>query len=208
GADDHDIAVFGGAAADYVITRVSEEDVLARNAAIAERLAGFGLTDEGYALDRPVFRVRYVGTDGTLATDSHVQAEELPFEGSQGGGCTIGEVLDGFYLRLARGGMRYAAGRGGDARSNCVKGGDGDDHLQGGAGDDRLLGGAGDDVLAGGAGSDYLDGGEGSDTYLVGAADAGELETIEDSGTEGIDVVQITDGGELDLSQPDVSGVE
>ncbi len=208
GADDHDIAVFGGAAADYVITRVSEEDVLARNAAIAERLAGFGLTDEGYALDRPVFRVRYVGTDGTLATDSYVQVEELQFEGSPGMGYTIGEDLDGFYLQLADGGMRYSAALGDDASSNYVKGGDGDDHLQGGAGDDRLLGGAGDDVLAGGAGSDYLDGGEGSDTYLVGAADAGELETIEDSGTEGIDVVQITDGGELDLSQLYVSGVE
>lgn len=203
-----DAAVFGGAAADYVITRVSLDAVELRNIEIAARLGEFGLADEGYDLQLPVFRVRYIGSDGSLATDTYVQVDEVRFEGSPNLAIFLADDADGFFLQLADGGVNYSADFGADSGHDYVKGGDGNDYIEGGAGDDRLLGGAGDDILVGGEGADYLDGGEGSDTYRIFAADFGAEDVIADTGTAGIDVVEITDGGAVDLSHSSVLGVE
>jgi Ca2+-binding RTX toxin-like protein len=61
--------------------------------------------------------------------------------------------------------------------------------LTGGGGNDILLGSYLEDELAGGAGSDLLRGGEGSDRYVV--APGGGMDTIEDDGASGIDVLSV-----------------
>lgn len=207
GGEGHDAAVFAGSASDYVITRVGEEEVQARNAGIGDRLEAFGLPVMGYTFDEPVFRVRYVGSDASLAADSYVQVEELRFEGS-GATFTIGSDDHGHFLQLDDGGVAYSADFGDYSGDDYVKGGAGDDTLEGGAGDDRLLGGAGGDTLVGGAGADFLDGGEGSDTYLIARDDVADGDEIADGGTEGTDVVQIVDSGDIDLTGVSISGVE
>ena len=58
----------------------------------------------------------------------------------------------------------------GNALSNLIVGGSGNDSLNGGAGTDTLQGGAGNDTLDGGAGSDTLQGGTGNDVYVVDVA--------------------------------------
>ncbi|POF39057.1 heme peroxidase [Pseudomonas laurylsulfativorans] len=76
----------------------------------------------------------------------------------------------------------------GNALSNVMTGGVGNDTLNGGDGNDTLMGGAGNDVLTGGAGNDAMVGGAGNDTFRVDSA--GDL-VVEASG-EGADSVQTT----------------
>lgn len=54
-----------------------------------------------------------------------------------------------------------------------------------------------DDVINGLSGYDTLDGGEGSDTYIVNAGDFVDryVDFYQDSGTEGVDVIQAAEGG-------------
>lgn len=52
----------------------------------------------------------------------------------------------------------------GNAATNSLAGGNGDDCLLGGGGNDTLNGGSGKDILIGGPGSDTCDGGPGTDT--------------------------------------------
>ena len=72
----------------------------------------------------------------------------------------------------------------GDAQSNLIHGGGGDDSIAGGVGDDSLIGGSGNDTVAGGvgrdlivggdgAGNDVYDGGDGIDTVRYTSAKAG-----------------------------------
>lgn len=55
----------------------------------------------------------------------------------------------------------------GDAGSDTLTGGRGDDYLGGDAGSDTLFGGRGDDYLAGGSGTDLYNGGRGSDLLIA-----------------------------------------
>jgi Ca2+-binding RTX toxin-like protein len=59
------------------------------------------------------------------------------------------------------------------AGNDAIGGRDGNDRLFSGAGDDQLHGEAGNDVLEGGAGRDRMEGGSGSDTAAYGNAKAG-----------------------------------
>jgi Ca2+-binding RTX toxin-like protein len=78
----------------------------------------------------------------------------------------------------------------GDAASNLLVGGAGDDLvtglvtgslMQGGAGNDTLEGAAGDETLEGGTGNDALNGGEGNDVYRFSAGFGQDV--IDDTGT-------------------------
>ncbi len=75
--------------------------------------------------------------------------------------------------------------------TDLVSGGDGSDLLSGGDGTDTIRGGAGTDVVDGDTGDDSLDGGEGADRYVVSAG----IDTILDSGAEGMDVLDLTPWG-------------
>jgi arylsulfatase A-like enzyme/Ca2+-binding RTX toxin-like protein len=88
----------------------------------------------------------------------------------------------------------------GDAEPDLLSGGDGRDTLRGAGGADtlegdadadRLIGEDGDDLLDGGEGDDTMEGGPGGDTYRVSAG----ADLIEDSGTDGIDILDITPWG-------------
>jgi Ca2+-binding RTX toxin-like protein len=61
--------------------------------------------------------------------------------------------------------------------------------LTGGGGNDVVLGSELDDELVGGAGGDVLRGGDGSDRYVVSVGDG--VDTIEDEGTSGTDVLRV-----------------
>lgn len=213
-----DVAVFAGVASDYVITRADSE-AGSSNESIAAWLAGLGMDPDGFDLDRPIFRVIYVGNDPLLATDSLVQVETLRFTGNGEVNYTIGQDGDGYFLQLADGGVTYAVGTDVVGDDNYVKGGSGADHISGGDSNDTLRGGGGNDVLIGGLGQDNLDGDEGSDTYeilpeienedgdVIGAGiEAGDI--IADSGASGTDVIKLTGGGALDLSVATISGIE
>ncbi|MEM9048735.1 MAG: Hint domain-containing protein [Pseudomonadota bacterium] len=82
----------------------------------------------------------------------------------------------------------------GGKADDTLFGGDGDDTLYGGQGLDTLYGGAGDDVLAGNQHGDTLDGGEGSDTYQLDDADASNDNVVTDTGSTGIDVIELSTG--------------
>jgi len=210
GKGGYDVAVFAGSASDYVITRAADGSAADRNISIASRLASLGMAEDGYDLDLPLFRVRYVGDDPTLQTDSYVQVEALRFESDAGGDYTIVYDSDNaaYVLQLANGGVTYSADFGDESGDDYVTGGDGNDDITGGSGDDTLYGAAGDDTLIGGKGADRLDGGEGSDTYQIGLADVSAGDVIEDSGATGTDVVEITEGGTIDLTAMSLSGIE
>jgi Ca2+-binding RTX toxin-like protein len=64
----------------------------------------------------------------------------------------------------------------GNALSNIITAGTGNDTLNGGDGNDTLLGGLGNDVIDGGVGADRLEGGVGNDTYRVDSAADGVIE--------------------------------
>jgi len=208
GKGGRDVAVFGGNAADYEITRLDDLAVDAHNILINSRLSAYGMTDEGFDSSGPVFRVRYIGSDPLLVTDSYVQVETLRFTGSGSPvEYTIGSDAEGYFLQLAAGGATYQAGD--DATgADYVRGGAGNDSLSGSAGDDRLHGGDGDDTLSGGAGNDFLDGGEGSDTYEIAPDGVNGEDTISDSGTSGTDRIRITAGGAIDLRGMTLLGIE
>lgn len=208
GKDGNDAVLFGGAAQDYEITRLGAADVAVRNQAIAGRLDGFGMANDGFDANLPVFRVRYVGTDaGFAGVDAYAQVETLRFGAVE---YTIAQDGEGaYFLQLADGGVTYAA----DAQlagDDYVWGGSGADHLTGAAGDDHLHGGEGADTLVGGSGSDYLDGGEAGDVYEVAAADIidGDLDVIADSGSTGTDTLLVKGGGTADLRGFTVTGIE
>ena len=59
----------------------------------------------------------------------------------------------------------------GDAESNTVSTGSGDDRVSAGAGDDRINSGQGDDFISGGAGHDTLDGSSGQNTLIFTGTD-------------------------------------
>jgi Ca2+-binding RTX toxin-like protein len=217
GKGGEDVAVFGGAASDYVITRVDGDAIALNDQIVEDFLSPHGMDDDGFEDGLPIFRIHYVGSNPLLATDSYVQVETLRFAG--GVEYTIGQDGEGeYYLQLASGGAAYSADPNivGD---DYVVGGSGDDTLFGHDGDDRLYGGEGDDILVGGLGADYLDGQEGSDTYEVSPTienDEGESigegigagDTIADSGTSGIDIIELTAGGAVDLRGVTISGIE
>ena len=99
------------------------------------------------------------------------------------------DLLD--FSRTAFGGARSVTISGGEG-GDLVIGSSGAETVLGGSGADRFSGGQGDDTLIGGRGNDVLDGGDGSDTYRVeGGVDG--LDTFQDSGSTGTDVVWLTD---------------
>lgn len=80
----------------------------------------------------------------------------------------------------------------GNAQSNVIVVGDGDDSVAGGAGDDTAQGEAGADFLQGNTGADSLEGGAGADTVLGGQGDdylQGNAEDDWVSGDKGSDIV-------------------
>lgn len=89
-------------------------------------------------------------------------------------------------LLFGNGGDDFLVGAGrsdhlvGGAGRDTASGGRGDDKIAGGAGDDILFGGAGRDVLSGGDGDDRLCGNGGNDTFLFGAVDSNEHDTVSD----------------------------
>ena len=68
-------------------------------------------------------------------------------------------------------------------------GGSGNDGLTGNLNDNILVGNAGNDVLIGGSGNDQLLGGPGDDYYIFGPAS--HLDTVDETGGGGIDVLRI-----------------
>jgi len=95
--------------------------------------------------------------DGVAITNSHIQRVYTGDGNDTIQGDAFSEYLDG--------------GRGNDVitggvANETIVGGAGNDRLIGGAGDDSLLGGAGNDTLSGGTGNDALDGGDGDDIFL------------------------------------------
>ncbi|MFM9829787.1 MAG: beta strand repeat-containing protein, partial [Sphingomonas sp.] len=118
---------------------------------------------------------------------------------------TLGTSLSEALNTAAAGGYVNAGGgndtlNGGNGVDYLV-GGAGNDTLNGGAGNDTLLGGAGDDLLNGGAGIDRIDGGEGSDVYAFNAGEFDSAETITDTGTAGVDTLNIASNAPLTDSQ-------
>ena len=81
----------------------------------------------------------------------------------------------------------------GDDGHDIVNGGNGNDELLGGNGNDILNGGNGDDTLFSDAGYDILDGGEGSDRYIVTRDSNGFVDVYNDSGQQGVDVIEAVD---------------
>jgi Ca2+-binding RTX toxin-like protein len=71
-----------------------------------------------------------------------------------------------------------------------LDGGDGNDLIVGGSNSDTLRGGAGEDVLIGSIGNDNLDGQGDGDTYSISAGQG--IDGINDSGTSGVDVLDLT----------------
>ena len=82
----------------------------------------------------------------------------------------------------------------GDAQTNVIHGGNGDDTLRGRAGDDNLFGGAGNDYIEGGDGNDVIDGGAG---YNVAAYATASQFVVVDLNLQG--VWQDTHGAGADL---------
>jgi Ca2+-binding RTX toxin-like protein len=99
----------------------------------------------------------------------------------------------------------------GGSSNDSLLGGVGDDTLEGGTFHDTLMGGGGNDSLLGDDGFDSLDGGIGNDTMNGGAGidfyvvDS-VLDSANDSGTEGGDLVQATVS--VDLATGPFAGIE
>ncbi len=91
----------------------------------------------------------------------------------------------------------------GDGGNDTIMGSQGDDSMIGGIGSDVLSGGNGNDTLVGGRESDVLNGGNGSDTYFVsgvfGGSDWGGIDTYNDTGTSGTDIIVATGVGNVDI---------
>lgn len=113
----------------------------------------------------------------------------------------------------------------GDAADDVIDGLGGDDSIAGGAGNDTLTGGAGNDTIDGGIHNDIVSGGDGNDslfggsfndTVFGGAGDdnilgsssemSGRPESID--GGAGNDSITFVGGGNLDLSNTTIVGVE
>ena len=100
----------------------------------------------------------------------------------------------------------------GNDGSDLLFGGGGNDRLDGGEDDDFLLGNYGDDKLAGGAGDDLLWGGEGADTLHGGGNDtlhrSPSADVFDFTGANGADLLfGFSDGeGLIDLSDYALSG--
>jgi Ca2+-binding RTX toxin-like protein len=94
----------------------------------------------------------------------------------------------------------------GDASSNHIQGGDGDDSISAGSGDDTLVGGSGNDTVAAGVGSDLIVGGDGAgdDAY-----DGGEgIDTVRyTSATAGITVNLTAARNQVRSSIADLAGI-
>jgi VCBS repeat-containing protein len=73
----------------------------------------------------------------------------------------------------------------GNAGSNTLTGGAGNDHINGRGGDDVLSGGAGNDEINGGAGNDILDGGSGSDELEGGSGNDILIYTLAENNVKG-----------------------
>ncbi len=160
------------------------------------------------------------GTDVILATDEGTVIGLNGFNEESGieeisangfGGVTIAgsddaqsliftnTTLTGIVMINALGGHDYVTG---NDQANHIDGGDGHDVINGEGGSDYLYGGTGNDIIDGGLGNDHLfagagydtlNGGAGSDTYYIGLADTGQVNTYNDTGTEGKDRILATE---------------
>lgn len=83
----------------------------------------------------------------------------------------------------------------------------GNDSIVGGAGNDTINGGAGNDTITGGAGADTLSGGEGNDVFKATVSDISGLSESIDGG-DGIDTLDFTNAGIIDLTTVTLSSVE
>src|SRR5690606_30790290 len=79
GKGGEDVAVFGGAASDYVITRVDGDAIELNDQIVEDFLSPHGMDDDGFEDGLPIFRIHYVSSNPSLATDSYVQVETLRF---------------------------------------------------------------------------------------------------------------------------------
>tara|TARA_R100001244_G_scaffold259_15_gene466 strand:- start:11440 stop:12615 length:1176 start_codon:yes stop_codon:yes gene_type:complete len=112
-----------------------------------------------------------VGNDMYEVTD----ASDQVIEGAGQGTDTVWTSLSSYTLTANVENLMYGASGNftgtGNALSNIIQGGVGNDRLSGLAGNDTLVGGAGNDTLIGGSGNDSMSGGVGNDTYEVTDAD-------------------------------------
>lgn len=114
------------------------------------------------------------------------------------------ERLESFEFNLGLGNNTVDASAGpgryviyGDDGNDTLNGGAGNDYLEGGGGVDVLRGGPGDDELELRIGADMLDGEGGSDLYYVIFGGIGPAATIADSGSVGIDSIDVTPCSEV-----------
>jgi VCBS repeat-containing protein len=78
----------------------------------------------------------------------------------------------------------------------------------GGSGNDSITGDNVANILTGGGGADTLDGKDGSDTYIFNPGDVAAGESITDTGTTGIDTIQIASGTVDFTAAAAISGIE
>jgi Ca2+-binding RTX toxin-like protein len=87
----------------------------------------------------------------------------------------------------------------GSGGANALIGNAGDDTLDGDAGNDTISGGSGNDLLIGGTGDDSLDGGSGDDTYQVSGTWGADIITVDDSGSDTVDLSSVSANLTIDL---------
>jgi Ca2+-binding RTX toxin-like protein len=95
-------------------------------------------------------------------------------EGNRGGTDEVRTTLASYTLGANVENLRHSGAQNfsgtGNALSNVIIGGDGNDNLKGLSGNDKLYGSDGNDVLDGGLGNDLIVGGQGRDVYHVDSA--------------------------------------
>lgn len=108
---------------------------------------------------------------GGAGNDTYVvdATGDVVTESANGGTDTIMTGINRYSLGAEVENLAYTGKDGftgtGNALSNVITGGDGNDKLNGGNGNDTLLGGVGSDTLIGSSGVDILTGGEGKDLF-------------------------------------------
>ncbi|MFC5462307.1 peroxidase family protein [Massilia niabensis] len=147
-----------------------------------------GLGNDTYIVGESGDRVTELATQGqdTVRTGlgSHALAlnvEDLVYTGTTnfiGTGNAVSNTITG--------GIGNDVLDGGSGGNDRLFGGEGNDTLRGQAGDDLLEGGLGDDTLDGGSGIDTMRGGSGDDTYVVGSSG----DVVTELGNEGLDTVR------------------
>lgn len=163
GGDGADEAEYGGASADYQVTKLDNGHYRVEDM----RLGAPDGVDEVANVETLVF------ADGAFAITNW----DAPPPPASAGVTILGTADDDVVTALATVAGQPGITDAGDLidvgdGNDKVHAGAGNDTILGGAGHDELGGGGGDDVLVGGEGYDDLTGGSGADTFVFADADA------------------------------------